>query len=406
MVKGRGITQWCYQKCLKSDIKMKSLHILTSLNKSSGGTSLSSYTLVKGLQMVGLQADMVTFEPSDENDEMISTEAFIHTIPPSKIPKWQYSKIASNYIKDQLSEYDLFHMHGIWEFLPHQAAISAQRVNKPYLITVSGMLYPAALQSKPLFKKIAAKLFQDKDLNQATVLQATCYQEYEYIREYGLKNPVAVIANPLALPEQMPIIKPYTDTKIRVGFMGRFNPIKNIDVLIDAWAKVSKDHPGKNLELVLIGDGEKSYRETLQRQVKQHGLDNVSFVGFLNGSEKEDMLTKLNYLVLPSKSENFGMVVTEALLRGIPVIASTGTPWGDLVEYNCGWWVEKDLISLTSAINKAINLEESERVAMGQRGQELVVKKYGQSAVALQMKELYAWMLDRTLPIPTTLYLN
>jgi len=385
---------------------MKSLHILSSLNKSSGGTSLSSYTLVKGLQMEGLHADMVTFSPKDENEEMISTEAFIHTIPPSKIPKWEYSKKASHYISEQLGKYDLFHLHGIWEFLPHQAAITAYRAQKPYLITVSGMLYPAALQSKPLFKKLAARLFQDKDLNQATVLQATCYQEYEYIREYGLKNPVAVIANPLELPQHLPVIRPSTESKIRVGFMGRFNPIKNIDILIDAWAKISKNNPDIALELVLIGDGEKSYRESLQKQVKHHGLTNVSFVGFLNGDEKEEMLTKLNYLVLPSKSENFGMVVTEALLRGIPVIASKGTPWGDLEEFKCGWWVENDLDTLASAIDKAVHLNESIRVQMGQRGQDLVVEKYGQSAVALQMKELYAWMLDRNLPLPASVYLN
>lgn len=385
---------------------MKSLHILSSLNKSSGGTSLSSYTLVKGLQLVGLDADMVTFEPKDENDEMISTEAFIHTIPPSKIPKWQYSKIASNYIKGQLDNYDIFHLHGIWEFLPHEAAVTAHKADKPYLITVSGMLYPAALQSKPLFKKLAAKLFQDKDLNQATVLQATCYQEYEYIREYGLKNPVAVIANPLELPQQLPDINYSEDDKIRVGFMGRFNPIKNIDILIDAWAKVTSHNQDKVLELILIGDGEKGYRESLEKQVKEHGLTNVSFVGFLNGSYKEEMLNKLNYLVLPSKSENFGMVVTEALLRGIPVIASKGTPWGDLEDYKCGWWVENDVDTLTTAIDKAVHVDESTRVEMGKRGQDLVVNKYAQSAVALQMKEVYAWMLDRKLPLPNTVYLN
>jgi len=385
---------------------MKSLHILTSLNKRSGGTSLSSYTLVKGLQMEGVQADMVTFSPKDENEEMISTEAFIHALPPSKIPKWEYSKIATHYIKDQLNNYDIFHLHGIWEFLPHQAAITAYRAEKPYLITVSGMLYPAALQSKPLFKRLAAKLFQDKDLNNATVLQATCYQEYEYIRKYGLKNPVAVIANPLELPNELPVIKPSVESKIRIGFMGRFNPIKNIDILIEAWSKISKKNPDIAMELVLIGDGEKSYRESLQKQVKQHSLTNVSFVGFLNGDEKEDMLNTLSYLVLPSKSENFGMVVTEALLRGIPVIASKGTPWGDLDEYSCGWWVDSDVDTLASAMDNAIHLNEQTRVDMGQRGQDLVVEKYGQSAVAIQMKELYAWMLDRNLPMPDTVYLN
>jgi len=385
---------------------MNSLHIISSLKKSSGGTSTSSYTLVKGLQNKGLETDMVTYKPKFEKDELISTESFIHLLPTFKFKKWHYSRHAKKFIHEKVTKYDLFHIHGIWEFLPNLAARTASKIGLPYVITISGMLYPSALNINAPFKKVASKLFQDYNLRKATVLHATCYQEYEYIRQYGLSNPVAVIANPLELPETLPVINHSQNSKIRVGFMGRFNPIKNIDVLIEAWAKINKNDSNKELELILIGDGEKNYKESLQKQVERHGLTNVSFVGFLNGEERENMLSTLNYLVLPSKSENFGMVVTEALLRGIPVIASKGTPWGDLAEYKCGWWVDNDVDTLTSAIGKAILLDEKARVEMGQKGQALVVEKYSQSAVALQTKELYEWMLDRSLPLPNTVYLN
>ena len=385
---------------------MNSLHIISSLKRSSGGTSTSSYTLVKGLQKEKLATDMVTFKPGDIREEMISTESFIHLIPTPKIRKWHYSRPAIKFIKEKISQYDLFHIHGIWEFLPNMAARYAGNSGLPYIITISGMLYPSALAINAKFKKLASMLFQYENLRRATVIHATCYQEYEYIRQYGLKNPVAVIANPLELPQNLPAISPSEDSKVKIGFMGRFNPIKNIDVLIEAWAKINKSNPTKELELILIGDGEKSYRETLQKQVKKHGLTNVSFTGFLNGPEREAKLATLNYLVLPSKSENFGMVVTEALLYGVPVIASKGTPWGDLDEYKCGWWVDNDVDTLSSTIGKAIHLDEKERIEMGKRGQALVENKYSQSAVALQTKELYAWMLDRSLALPSTVYLN
>jgi len=384
---------------------MNCLHVISSLRKLSGGPALSSFTLVAGLREEGVKAAMVTFQPKDINEELIANESFIHVLPFPRLPKWQYSKHAILYFKENLEKNDLIHIHGLWEFLPHQAAKAAYTINKPYILTIRGMLYQEALNNSSSFKKIAAFLFQKKDLSQAAVLHATCKQEYNFIRSYGLKNPVAIIPNPLELPEELPKIAFKSKAKIRIGFIGRFNAIKNIESLIDAWALLCAKNSFET-ELVLVGDGDPNYKLSLENRVKSLKLSNVIFTGFLNGEKKNEMFSSLHYLILPSKSENFGMVVTEALLRGIPVIASHGTPWEDLEKFNCGWWVNNDVNSLYEAMLQAMNTKEEERLEMGKRGQDLVVEKYGQTAVAVQMKELYCWVLDPKLPVPMSVNLN
>ena len=183
-----------------------------------------------------------------------------------------------------------------------------------------------------------------------------------------------------------------SNVKHQFGFTGRLNPIKNIHLLLAAW--YSLGNKTQNSELILIGDGEQNYVKTLKDYVKQKRMNNVTFTGFLSGEHLQNMIQSLDFQILPSKSENFGMVVPEALVCGVPVIASKGTPWNILEERKCGWWVDTTIDSLANTIAKAIDTPEEKRIIMGQVGRELVLEKYSSDAVAQQMKELYHWILN------------
>ncbi len=58
--------------------------------------------------------------------------------------------------------------------------------------------------------------------------------------------------------------------------------------------------------------------------------------------------------VLPSHNENFGNVYAESLASGTPIIASTDTPWQEVIEYNCGDWVENSVKETTNAMEKIL----------------------------------------------------
>ena len=144
--------------------------------------------------------------------------------------------------------------------------------------------------------------------------------------------------------------------------------------------------------------GDKEYEAFLQSEAERLHLSNVRFTGFLSGQAKEEALQSLSYLFVPSDFENFGNIVTEALVRGIPVMASKGTPWEELNTYRCGWWVDNDVDTIASAMRIAIELPEEKRRAMGERGRQLIINQYSVNVVAAQMKSVYEWLLGGVNP--------
>jgi glycosyltransferase involved in cell wall biosynthesis len=96
-------------------------------------------------------------------------------------------------------------------------------------------------------------------------------------------------------------------------------------------------------------------------------------VGHIVGHKKEHAFEEADVLVVPSYTENFGIVVTEALARGIPVIASTGTPWQKLEEVGCGLWVANDPKSLATAIETMNQLPLKQ---LGEKGRAWMQKEF------------------------------
>jgi len=179
--------------------------------------------------------------------------------------------------------------------------------------------------------------------------------------------------------------------KLRVGYLGRVHPRKNIERLLYVWDKLKLNQT--DAELVIIGDGDSAYMDFLKSEKERLHLQNVVFTGFLSGEAKETAISSLSYLVVPSDFENFGMIIPEALVKGIPVIASKGTPWEELNTHRCGWWVENDVDTLAETLQRALDTPENERIEMGRRGRELVQNNYSVETVAKKMLRLYEWIL-------------
>lgn len=364
---------------------MKVLHTTPSLTLSNGGPTQSVFYTVKGLQIQGLKTDILTYQP-DGNDNLISTEDFIVTLPKG-VTSFAYSAAYKQYLKTH--PYDLYHAQGIWQYPTYITAKTARKYNKPYIITPRGMLYPQALNVSKRKKQLFLKLFLLNDLNKAATVHVTCPEEMQHLRNLGVKSPIAVIPNPVNIPEISLISTP---DKIRLGYLGRVHPRKNIERLLYVWHKLKMDNI--NAELIIIGDGDKQYMNFLKTEKERLNLRNVVFTGFLSGKAKENVLNLISYLIVPSDFENFGMIIPEALIKEIPVIASKGTPWEELNTHNCGWWVNNDTDTLVTIIEKAINIPESERRKMGKNGRNLVMENYSKEVVAQKMNSLYKWILN------------
>jgi glycosyltransferase involved in cell wall biosynthesis len=369
---------------------MKVLQVISGMGLKSGGPTTCTYNLIQGLQSRLEVVDLLTFDAT-EGDQIISRASFMKILTPPKKPRYGYSKELKIWLVEN-QDYDLYHTNALWQYSSHAAAVAAKKQNKPYVISPHGMLYPEGLKKSKWFKKMALILFQKQDLINATALHATSEKELGYIRTFGLTQPIALIPNAIDVNSIRKYDIDLIPKKVKIGFLGRLVPIKNLEILIEAWAQAKK--VTQNAELVIIGDGDDQYIQELKVLIKKYNITNISFLGFLSGIDQENVMQQLSYLVLPSKSENFGMVVPEALARKIPVIASKGTPWEELNTYQCGWWVDNDLKSMASALETALSLDESERLKMGEIGRALVEKRYSIQAVSDMMFEFYTWLLS------------
>jgi glycosyltransferase involved in cell wall biosynthesis len=118
----------------------------------------------------------------------------------------------------------------------------------------------------------------------------------------------------------------------------------------------------------------------------------VEYLGKVEGEEKAAAYRAADLFVLPSFSENFGVVVAEALAYGLPVITSRATPWAELEAHACGWWIDTGVKPLAEGLRAATCLDDAERRAMGARGR-LLAQRYDWDRIATQTLGLYRWLL-------------
>jgi glycosyltransferase involved in cell wall biosynthesis len=106
-------------------------------------------------------------------------------------------------------------------------------------------------------------------------------------------------------------------------FVGRISPRKRVDLLLFAWQRVVSVRP--DAKLIVIGGGEDpKYVRKCQEMVRSLGLDkNVNMSGFLDDHQIRRVLDSSSLFVLPSSREGFGLVVTEAMARGVPCVLSS-----------------------------------------------------------------------------------
>lgn len=369
---------------------MKILQTIAGFGAKSGGTSTCTYDLVSSLNKLNCQTDILTLRPNNHTDYLMGIgEQWIKALPYDGKTPFGYSHNIAHYLNT--TDYDLYHTNGLWMYCNHATASAARKKDKPYIITLHGMLYPQALARSAWKKKLMMLLCFDKDIREANCIHATCMQEMKYYRDLGYKNPVAVIANPMPLPDYIDDIKSERNKK-RIGFLGRLHPRKNVKGLIEAWASLGK--ATQNAELYIMGKGDEAYEAYLREFVARLGLTNVIFTGFVNGREKFEKLATLTALFVPSDFENFGMIITEALLVKTPVMASLGTPWEELNTRHCGWWVNNDLDTLAKTIFNALQLSQEDIEKMGENGKILVGSNYAAEKIAQKMTRLYEWITN------------
>jgi glycosyltransferase involved in cell wall biosynthesis len=283
----------------------------------------------------------------------------------------------------------IFHTHGLWLMPNVYPAQIGNSMGIPVMLSPRGMLGPAALEFSKWKKKAMWLAFQGSALRAVDCFHATCEQEYQEIREYGLRQPVAIVPNGIAVYPSL--VERGAEPQARTAvYVGRIHPKKGLDRLLAAWGMVEAKSPDWRLRI--IGRGNSEYVGSLRRQATTLGLSRICFEDALFGETKDAAFRTSDVFVFPTLNENFGLTVAESLAQGTPVICTKGAPWAGLEGNRCGWWVDHGPESLAGALLAAMSIPRKELHAMGERGRDWMIRDFSWTGVAEMMSEVYEWL--------------
>jgi glycosyltransferase involved in cell wall biosynthesis len=352
------------------------LHIVADTSITSGGEGLAALRYAEHIAHAGCHVTLISLEGMDIPLRRVNGAGSIgiHLIPEK----------TGNFISKYISYYsfiqklchenkvELIHIHGMWRPVLAIAASVSKNNNLPLILSPHGCMEPVALKYKYYKKWFALITYQGLVLRTVSLFVATAEQEKDSIRRLGYKQPIAVIPNGVDVTD---VIVSSHKKKISktILYLSRLHPKKGIEDLIESWSKVRKE----GWKIIIAGDGDSDYRESLERLIHKRGLGSYfEFMGFVTGINKQACFNAADIFILPTHSENFGLVVAEALVNELPVITTTGAPWKDLVDYQCGWWVEPNADGISIALVEAMSFDRDRLREMGKRGRRLVIDKY------------------------------
>ncbi|MEM0905736.1 MAG: glycosyltransferase [Pseudomonadota bacterium] len=383
---------------------LRALHVSPTFYPATrwGGPIFSTLTLCNGLQRTGkvsvtvLTTDAAGPARGDRLDgpRQAHFEAGYDVTYARRIAGKDVSLELMAQLLPAMRRADLVHLTATYSAPTLPTLAAAKFLGKPLVWSPRGALQArqewqgAASKAKVVFEAACRRL-----LPRRAVLHVTSEAERELSRR-AIPIPAAVVPNAVQMPPD-PAPRTYRpDGALRLAFLSRVHPKKGLETLIEAL----KTLPAPTT-LAIYGEADAGYADALKAQAAAAGVaDRVTFHGHVTNEAKERAYENADIFVLPSFSENFGMVIAEALAHRTPVVTTTATPWQMLHEAGCGRLVAPgDSAALGQAITE---IAGGDFAAMGAAGRSLVEDHYGEAALASAMVDVYAALVSEGPPFP------
>jgi len=378
---------------------MNILHIVPSFYPATafGGPIWSTYGLCNALaRQTDVNLKVLTTDTAGNGGRECLERA---TIRPEMFPgytvdfehKWGSTSAAPGLLArlpSMITWADVVHVTAVYSFPTIPSLAACRLAGKPVVWSARGSLQRWEHTRRRRLKEVWEKACLTILHGHPYVIHATSPEEGQAAQKQIPGCSVAEIPNGVDIPQTLAPRSWQPEGQTRILYLGRLDPIKGIENLIDAAALAKTP----DLYMTLVGSGDAAYTAALEKRIAEKGLSSkVRLAGFAEGAAKTKAFEQADICVLPSFSENFGMTVVESLSHGVPVIASTGTPWRELNARGAGEWVANDPETLARTLDMMArkNLEE-----MGQRGRAWMRESFDWNAVARRMAEVYRtlWM--------------
>lgn len=385
---------------------MKVLHVIPAVAERYGGPSQAIVEMTRALLNRHVDVLIATTDADGAGHLSVPLgQPVCHDGVPTVFfaRQWseslKYSRPLQGWLAAHVAEYDLVHIHAVFSHACLAAASACRSHGVPYLVRPLGSLDPWSMRQKPLRKRLLWYAGARRMVAGAAAIHYTTLAEQRLAEDsLGLRRGVVVplgvssamleetpVDHFVAPPAPIPANEPY------VLVLSRLHPKKGLEALIDSFATVT-ERPGLNAwRLVIAGDGEPAYAESLRRQAQARlASERIIFSGWLTGKSKLSALRRARLLALASHQENFGIAAVEALACGVPVLVSPQVNLAaDIRAAGAGWVVSLTPSDLLAGLTEVLTSDPAELTRRGSAGRALALARFTWPAVAGELAELY-----------------
>ncbi|MGC6470828.1 MAG: glycosyltransferase [Flavobacteriales bacterium] len=256
---------------------------------------------------------------------------------------------------NDIKKSDVIHIQSIYSLSTPLSLLYAYFLNKTILLSPRGSLASWSFNHKGIFKRFWIK-FLIAPFIKKIHFHATSIREENEIKYFFPTSSIELLSDGTKPIKNYPNkeSKIYDwDGKFYIACLGRLHKVKGYDIMINAMPSILEKFP--DIKLLIAGNDEGEEQNLKQLAEQLNISNNIEFIGKLNTYQKFSFLKNAQCLVVPSHTENFGIVVVEALSQNTPVIASRNTPWEILEQSNAGLHIKNTKESFAKATMKILN---------------------------------------------------
>ena len=371
---------------------LRALHVVPSLDDHMGGSVHAAVSLAAHL---GGRPDVVTELastelPTDDHAYLarMAPAVPVHAFPRSAPVGRFQSRALARWLDGAVASFDLVHLHGVFHAPALHVRRACRRAGVPYVLQPHGQLDPFDLAKHRLQKQLYGPVAVRPLVAGAASVVCTTALEGERLVTYGASAPLAVVPLPVAPPAPGDGVgfrarHAIPADAVVVLFLSRLDVKKGLDVLADAMA-------GVDAWLVVAGAGDPDVADQLERALAGTPLGRRTVrTGFLSGAAKDDAFAAADLFALPSRNENFGIVVVEAMAAGLPVVVSDETYLhGEVTAAGAGLVCQPDPRSCRAALAALVD-DADRRADAGARARRLAADRFAPDAATAAMVEVY-----------------
>ena len=368
---------------------MRILHVAPSIERAYGGPTQSLAGFIVASRTLGDDVDVAApFAGREDADNIERAGARLESFAGYGKGSTASSPSLVRWVSAKCRDYDVTHVHGLFNFISTFAARAAATAGAPVIIRPFGTLSRYTFtHRRGAIKRAWFERLERPNIARAAAVHFTTDTEREEAERHGLGlGPRAHVVPPPFVPRETG--RKHEGSEIRVLFLGRLHPVKNLEALIDAWPAVLGAFPGARL--VIAGEGRPAYAVSLERRAGALGISgSVEFRGFLSGDDKDEALSTASLFVLPSHHENFGIAVIEAAAAGLPVVVSEHVQLRDFVAGNELGLIAADSPDSLAASMIAALSDSALRKRAESDGRRLVEETFSPRVIGKRLSAMY-----------------